>query len=68
LALTQLWPAGGDFPRHFSLNKVGDLVAVGLQTDQRVVVMQRDVQTGAIGRPVAEVMVPGNVTYVGWDD
>ncbi|KAL9580480.1 MAG: hypothetical protein Q9203_006281, partial [Teloschistes exilis] len=44
-----LSPAGGSFPRQFSLNKIGDLVAVGLQNSGRVVVYSRDVASGKIG-------------------
>ncbi|KAK4495398.1 hypothetical protein PRZ48_013729 [Zasmidium cellare] len=63
----QLWAAGGSFPRHFSLSATGNLVAVGLQNDQRVVVLERDVASGLIGEPVARIGVQGNVTNVVWD-
>ncbi|THY51912.1 3-carboxy-cis,cis-mucoante lactonizing enzyme, partial [Aureobasidium pullulans] len=49
----QLWPSGGMFPRHFSLNKFGDLLAVGMQYDRSVVVFERDVALGTVGKPVA---------------
>ncbi|THY69593.1 3-carboxy-cis,cis-mucoante lactonizing enzyme [Aureobasidium pullulans] len=45
----QLWPSGGMFPRHFSLNKFGDLLAVGMQYDRSVVVFERDVALGTVG-------------------
>lgn len=67
-AFHQLWPTGGEFPRHFSINAVGDLVAVGLQTDQAVVILERDVQSGLIGEPVARIAIGGNVTTVVWDE
>ncbi|CAK3784484.1 hypothetical protein DOTSEDRAFT_57285 [Lecanosticta acicola] len=66
LTLHQLWPAGGNYPRHFELNAVGDLVAVGLQNDQAVTVLKRDVGTGLVGEPVARWQTSGNVTFAGW--
>ncbi|KAL9054954.1 MAG: hypothetical protein Q9162_003809, partial [Coniocarpon cinnabarinum] len=53
LNFVQLWPAGGSFPRDFEISKRGDMVAVGLQNDGRVVVFSRDVNKGTIGRPIA---------------
>lgn len=67
-AFHQLWPTGGEFPRHFSINAVGNLVAVGLQTDQAVLVLERDAQSGLIGEPVARIAIGGNVTSVVWDE
>lgn len=68
LVFHQLWPAGGSYPRHFSLNAVGSLVAVGLQYSQDVVILERDVSTGLIGEPVARIPVGGNVTCVVFDE
>ncbi|THZ59590.1 3-carboxy-cis,cis-mucoante lactonizing enzyme, partial [Aureobasidium pullulans] len=39
----QLWPSGGMFPRHFSLNKFGDLLAVGMQYDRNLAEVMRNV-------------------------
>lgn len=64
LTLLQEVPCGGRGPRQFSLNKAGSLVAVGLQSDGRVVVMERDVKTGLIGEVVAWAEVEGEVTAV----
>ncbi|KAI5247807.1 3-carboxy-cis,cis-mucoante lactonizing enzyme [Aureobasidium subglaciale] len=64
----QLWPAGGMFPRHFSLNKWGDLLAVGMQYDKSVVVFERDVVLGTVGKPVARWQGGGNVTCVVWEE
>ncbi|KAI4188735.1 MAG: hypothetical protein LQ346_005257, partial [Caloplaca aetnensis] len=62
-------PAGGLFPRHFSMNKKGDLVAVGLQNSGRVVVYERCLQSGKIGdRVVADIEGLGAVTSVVWDE
>ena len=68
LEFTQLWPAGGAFPRHFSINKSGDLVAVALQNSEEVIIMSRDVTSGNLGKPVAKVDIPGNVTCVMWHE
>jgi 6-phosphogluconolactonase (cycloisomerase 2 family) len=68
LSLKQIAPAGGSFPRQFSINKAGDLVAVGLQMDGRVVVIERNVADGAFGDFVASVDVAGQVTSVIWDE
>ena len=64
----ELYPAGGSFPRHFSVNKAGDLVAVGLQMSGKVVILRRDAERGKILEPVAEVDGLGEVTCVVWDE
>ncbi|PHH74129.1 hypothetical protein CDD82_5093 [Ophiocordyceps australis] len=61
-------PAGGRFPRHFSLNRDGSLLAVGLQLDSRVAFIQRDAASGEIGNFVAYADVAGQVTSVIFDD
>ncbi|RYP71137.1 hypothetical protein DL769_004748 [Monosporascus sp. CRB-8-3] len=53
LSLVQEAPAGGRIPRGFSLNKAGTLVASALQGDNRVVVIERNVNTGKLGKIVA---------------
>ena len=68
LSFNQLAPAGGSFPRQFSLNKNGTLAAVGLQDDGRVVVIERNIENGTFGNFVAEVDVPGQITSVIWDE
>ena len=57
-------PAGGLFPRHFSYNDDASLVAVGLQSDGRVVVIARDAATGELGDFVAWADVEGEVSNV----
>ncbi|KAF4587203.1 3-carboxymuconate cyclase [Ophiocordyceps camponoti-floridani] len=58
-------PAGGRFPRQFSMNAAGTLLAVALQKDERVVLIPRDPVTGKLGdRPVAFARVSGEVTSV----
>ncbi|CZT14758.1 uncharacterized protein RCC_00717 [Ramularia collo-cygni] len=64
----QLWPTGGEWPRHFSMNAVGNFVAVGNQNSQSVVILERDVQSGLVGEPVAKITLGGNVTTVVWDE
>lgn len=66
--LLQSFPSGGSFPRQFSINKAGNLVAVGLQSDSRVVLIERDVETGLLKRFVANATVPGQVTAVIFDE
>jgi 6-phosphogluconolactonase (cycloisomerase 2 family) len=62
-------PAGGLTPRHFSLNKAGDRVAVGLQGSGRVAVFKRDVVTGIVGdEPVAWVEGLGEVSAIVFDE
>ncbi|KAI9833341.1 MAG: hypothetical protein M1819_003736 [Sarea resinae] len=63
-----LHAAGGSFPRQFSINKDGSLIAVALQRSSRVVVLDRNVKTGEIGDLVAEAHVHGEVTCVIWND
>ena len=64
LSVVQEVPCGGSFPRQFSMNKAGTLLAVGLQNDGRVVLIERDAQTGEIGDFVANADVEGQVTAV----
>ncbi|MCJ1287325.1 hypothetical protein MMC26_006673 [Xylographa opegraphella] len=64
----ELAPAGGSFPRHFSVNQAGDLIAVGLQMSGKVVILERDAENGQILEPVAEVDGLGEVTCVVWDE
>ncbi|KAI2621461.1 putative isomerase YbhE [Hypomontagnella submonticulosa] len=62
LTKVQEFPAGGRVPRHFSLNQDGSLVAVALQGDGRVVIIDRDIETGKLGDYVAHADVEGEVT------
>ncbi|CAM1511482.1 Fc.00g089950.m01.CDS01 [Cosmosporella sp. VM-42] len=58
LALLQEVPCGGSGPRQFSMNKAGTLVAIGLQDDGRVVILERDAGTGMLG----------DVEFLSWTD
>ncbi|UKZ73864.1 hypothetical protein TrVFT333_001518 [Trichoderma virens FT-333] len=62
LKLLQVVPAGGQFPRQFSINKEGNLLAVGLQDDGRVVFVDRCPQTGLLGDFVAYADIAGQIT------
>ncbi|KAK1969471.1 putative isomerase YbhE [Colletotrichum sublineola] len=64
LTLLQTFPAGGRTPRQFSVNKAGDLVAVGLQSDSRVVMISRDATSGKLVDIIASSKVEGEVTAV----
>ncbi|KAF5969997.1 hypothetical protein FCOIX_10666 [Fusarium coicis] len=64
LTLQQDVPCGGRFPRHFSINKAGTLVVVALQSDSRVVIIERDAQTGILGDFIAFAELEGEVTAV----
>ncbi len=61
-------PAGGQFPRHFSMNKAGTKLAIGLQTDGRVVVMKRDPKSGKLGDFESFANVEGQITSVIFDE
>ncbi|KAI0095979.1 3-carboxy-cis,cis-mucoante lactonizing enzyme [Daldinia grandis] len=50
-------PAHAWFPRTFSINKAGDLVAVGGQTSSNVAIIARDPKTGKLGDLVANLAI-----------
>ncbi|TDZ13451.1 putative 6-phosphogluconolactonase [Colletotrichum spinosum] len=68
LNFTQLFPSGGRIPRQFSINKAGDQVAVGLQSDGRVVIIDRDVETGLLKEFIANISIAGEVVCVIYDE
>jgi 6-phosphogluconolactonase (cycloisomerase 2 family) len=61
--------SGGSFPRHFSFNKDGSLVAVGNQNSvpSTVDIFPRDVSSGKIGDRIASAKLPGAVNNVIWE-
>jgi hypothetical protein len=67
LTFEQLAPAGGFFPRQFSVNDEGTLAAVGLQYGASVVIVERK-PDGTFGDFVAEIEVDGEITSVVWDE
>jgi 6-phosphogluconolactonase (cycloisomerase 2 family) len=50
-------PTYGSYPRTMTINKAGDLVAVGNQNSGTVVIVARDPATGAMMGEVASVSV-----------
>ena len=67
LVFVQIWPAGGLYPRQFSINPSGTLLAVGNQLSANVALLPRDPATGMIGEPLARIPVDGNITCVVFD-
>jgi 6-phosphogluconolactonase (cycloisomerase 2 family) len=57
----------GSFPRTFQFNAAGDLVAIGNEISATVAVVQRDPNTGALGKLVGTVPVgpPGDPRFGG---
>lgn len=72
LVFKGLSPAGGSSPRQFSINKAGDMVAVSLTNSARMVILSRNVATGAIGGIVASLPIgalpDAGPTCVVWDE
>ncbi|KAF2241703.1 putative isomerase YbhE [Trematosphaeria pertusa] len=68
LNFVQLVPSGGSFPRHFSTNKDGSMIAVANQNTNNVDVYARDLESGMIGNKVASAfgIGPGALTNVQW--
>ncbi|KAF2271654.1 3-carboxymuconate cyclase [Westerdykella ornata] len=65
----QLAPSGGSFPRHFSFNRDGTLVAVGNQNSFTVDIWRRNPRSGKLGERVASAVgLPGQVNNVVWDE
>lgn len=60
--------AGGRFPRQFSINKAGTKIAVGMQSDGRVVVIKRDAQSGKLGDFESFANIQGEITSVIFDE
>ncbi|KAK1445509.1 YkgB [Colletotrichum cuscutae] len=73
LELVQLAPSGGWSPRQFSINKAGDLIAVGHQNNRTVVIWKRDLVSGKIiteaeGGKVGQVTLTGAVVATIFDE
>lgn len=73
MELVQNFPSGGYLPRQFSINKAGDMIAVGHQVNQTVIIWQRDVESGRIlseaeGGKLGEVTLTGPVVSTIWDE
>jgi len=57
MTFQQITSSGGTYPRTFSINKAGDLVAIGDQTTANVAVVKRDNTTGLLGEQVASLRI-----------
>lgn len=68
LTLLQAIAAGGRVPRQFSISKAGTLLAVGLQSDGRVVIIKRDPNTGKLGDFESFANIEGEITSVIFDE
>lgn len=76
ISFLQLSNAYSWYPRTFSINKAGDLLAVGGQTTSTVVIVARNVTTGLLGNKLASIAVstPGTnggengLSGVVWDE
>ncbi|KAG9233734.1 Lactonase, 7-bladed beta-propeller-domain-containing protein [Amylocarpus encephaloides] len=55
------------YPRSFSVNKAGTMIAVGGQTSSTVSIIARDVVTGKLGELIASIQVAGKGTYTNED-
>ena len=73
LELIQLSPSGGWSPRQFSFNKLGDMIAVGHQNNNSVIIWRRNLNTGLIlgedqGGKIATRTLTGAVVCTIWDE
>ncbi|KAM0133222.1 hypothetical protein ACHAO1_006320 [Botrytis cinerea] len=64
----QLSPSWGVNPRHFSFNRKGNMVAVALVGDHRVVIIQRDTMDGTLGKVLTHVEGISEAMCVIWDE
>lgn len=68
LTAIQVVPAGGMVPRDFSINEEGNLLAIALQDDSRIVMIERDVESGLLGDFVGNISVAGQLVSVIFDE
>ena len=69
LTAGQLFPSGGEFPRHFSLpTDDGSFIAVAHVISKSVTIYQRDTTTGKIGNSLASIVLPGGVSHIVWGE
>ncbi|TEY44989.1 hypothetical protein BOTCAL_0338g00060 [Botryotinia calthae] len=64
----QLSPSWGVNPRHFSYNRKGNMVAVALTGDHRVVIIQRDTMDGTLETVLTHVEGISEAMCVIWDE
>ena len=70
LSLIQLTSSGEWSPRHFGLNGTGNLVAVGYENNNTVVIWKRNVDTGLVmtKEAAAVVTLTRPVVCTIWDE
>lgn len=61
LAQTAVYPSDGRWPRHFSFSPQEHMIAVANQKSDRVNILARDLQTGALGPVLCRLPVPSPV-------
>jgi 6-phosphogluconolactonase (cycloisomerase 2 family) len=64
-------PAYGSFPRHFALNRAGNLMAVGLQNSGNLVILQKNSSSGLFDKNVASIKFAPGIDLpvcVVWDE
>ncbi|KZL70910.1 nitrous oxide N-terminal region containing protein [Colletotrichum tofieldiae] len=67
VAFVEVTSAFSFFPRTFSINNAGNLVAVGGQTSANVAIVERDATTGKLGKLIATLKV-GNTGTMNQED
>jgi 6-phosphogluconolactonase (cycloisomerase 2 family) len=67
LKFKELANSYGYYPRSFSFNKAGTLVAIGGQTTANIAIVQRNPETGSLGKRIANINLPPRGTYGGED-
>jgi 6-phosphogluconolactonase (cycloisomerase 2 family) len=67
ITFQKLYNSYSYYPRSFAFNRAGTYVAIGGQTTANVAIVERDTETGALGKLVANVNVPPRGTYGGED-
>lgn len=75
MALQDMSPTHGSYPRTFQINKAGNLVAIGNQNSGTVVIVARNPISGKLGKKVASIKVgpqvtngDGGLSSVIWDE
>lgn len=67
LSFVDLYPVGCQSPRHIQANNNGSLLAAACTANNRVVILERNKTSGAIGNLVANYTLTA-ATFVGWHE
>ncbi|PMD39224.1 3-carboxy-cis,cis-mucoante lactonizing enzyme [Hyaloscypha variabilis F] len=67
LTFVEVTSAHGFYPRTFTVNKAGTMLAVGGQTSSSVAIIARDTTTGRLGNLIAWLQVGAQGTYTNED-